>query len=300
MRRDPTECHDLAAEHPDQLRELVDALVDARPSATRCSRSTAARSPSSCSSVPSGCRRARATSTCPARRRCPRRRRSNVRNRSHTVTADVEIPAARRRGRAARRRARCSAAGRSIVQHGAPALRAQLRRRSRSTACVVHARARARAARARLPLRAHRRAPRRRDAAHRRRRRRHGGDPALHADPLLAHRRRSHLRARQRVGGDRRLRRRPSRSPAHSSASSSRSTARPSSIPPAKRRWQSRRSEALLPTFHHGDHSGSGATAHWLENTVQVTLSPICAASSVVKQTPSEPPDSPPLVPGPN
>ena len=75
------------------------------------------------------------------------------------------------------------------------------------------------------------------------------------------------------------------------------STAARFDMPPhsiAGRQSRKRRRRALRPRRPHQ----SGLT--WSEHAAPVTLLPICAASSVVKQTPSEPPDSPPLVPGPS
>ena len=104
------------------------ALVGARPSATRCCRSTTAPFSELVLERPSQVAAARALRLLPGHgARCPRRSAVNVRNRSHAITAEVEIPAGGAEGVLL---AQGSLLGgwSLFVQRRPPALRAQLRR----------------------------------------------------------------------------------------------------------------------------------------------------------------------------
>ena len=96
---DPSECHDLAAEQPDKLQELIEPVVGGGRQRTARSRWTIARrgrDPHD-RAAPARASRATATSTTRAAPRCRSRSRRNIRNRSYTIA---------RRGRHRRRRMR--------------------------------------------------------------------------------------------------------------------------------------------------------------------------------------------------
>ena len=88
---DPSECHDLAEQHPDKLQELIALWWTEAGGSRRCRSSLAARSRSSAPSGRSSRSRGRATSTTRAAPRSRSRSRPNIRNRSYTIAAEVEI-----------------------------------------------------------------------------------------------------------------------------------------------------------------------------------------------------------------
>ena len=88
--RDPSECHDVAAEHPDKLQELIGLWWVEAGRTRRCRWRTATRSRSS---PPNGRRspsRA-ALRLLPGRLRGPGVGRPNIRNRSYTIAVEVTI-----------------------------------------------------------------------------------------------------------------------------------------------------------------------------------------------------------------
>jgi arylsulfatase len=91
LERDPTECHDVAAAHPDKLRELVErwwveaARYDVLPLDSRALSELVLERPSQ---VPERGRYV----YYPGMAAVPEAAAVNVRNRSHTITADVTIP----------------------------------------------------------------------------------------------------------------------------------------------------------------------------------------------------------------
>ena len=92
---DPSECHDLAAEHPDKLQELIAlwwaeaGTYQALPLESRgAHRDPRHRSGRSCRG------RAPATSTTPAAPRCPSRSRRTSATARYTIAAEVEIDTA--------------------------------------------------------------------------------------------------------------------------------------------------------------------------------------------------------------
>ncbi len=206
---DLSETNDLAAQEPERLAEMIDLWWEEarRNDVLPLDNRPLERDPEPAAAPARGARHATCTSR--TARRCPSSRRCTCRNRAHTITAEVEIG---RDGVVAEGvlLAMGSALGgfslylldgRLRYVHNLYALRA----RTSIDSDDVIAPGRARRSRTSSRRRRASRAPGelRVDGARRRR----GRDPALHADVVLEHRRRPHVRLRGRARGRRRLHR---------------------------------------------------------------------------------------------